>query len=478
MDRKFRRCSGLVTLLVAACNGSDGPADSFSGVDDGQPAALAFGTVSSFGSVIVNGVRYETAGAQFRIDDTVGTQSELDVGDVVLVEGQLRTGGVTGTAATVTFDENVEGPIGSLGRDSLVVLGQTVLVDAYTSFDTSIAGASLAGLDVGDVVEVSGHVAAGGAISATRLAAKAAGGELAVTGLVSQHDAAGRRFNVNGQVVDYSAAMLISFPAGMIADGQIVEAKGTTISAAGALNATRVELEVRAVDPERDDHVEVEGLVTRFASATDFAVAGVAVVANPQTVFVGGRGSDVGLDDRMEVEGTVNAANALVAERVVFRPPARVRIAGRVDSVSASDGVLVVLDVRVRTDALTRVEDQSLARLRPFAVPDLATGDFVEIRGSPDLTSAGQVLADVLERKTLDDETVLQGFVLTVAEPAFSILGVTVHTDAQTGFAAADGTPIGATQFFSQLATGRLVKVTGFEIASKAVRAAAVELGN
>ena len=88
------------------------------------------------------------------------------------------------------------------------------------------------------------------------------------------------------------------------------------------------------------------------------------------------------------------------------------------------------------------------------------------------------MLADVLERKTLDDETVLQGFVLTVAEPAFSILGVTVHTDAQTGFAAADGTPIGATQFFSQLATGRLVKVTGFEIASKAVRAAAVELGN
>ena len=124
----------------------------------------------------------------------------------------------------------------------------------------------------------------------------------------------------------------------MIADGQIVEANGTTISAVGALNATRVELEDRAVDAELDDHVEVEGLVTRFTSATDFAVAGVAVVTNPQTVFVGGRASDVGLDDRMEVEGAVNAANALVAARVVFRPPARVRIAGRVDSVSASDG--------------------------------------------------------------------------------------------------------------------------------------------
>jgi len=48
--------------------------------------------------VIVNGVRYDTSRATFKIDGRVGTQNELEVGDVVTVTGALGSGGLTGTA--------------------------------------------------------------------------------------------------------------------------------------------------------------------------------------------------------------------------------------------------------------------------------------------------------------------------------------------------------------------------------------------
>jgi hypothetical protein len=86
------------SLLVAACGGGGGD-DSSSGPatpPTGQPpptgsakAVFVSGAISSFGSVIVNGVRYDTTGAAVRVDDRSGAVSELRVGQVVRVEAEL-----------------------------------------------------------------------------------------------------------------------------------------------------------------------------------------------------------------------------------------------------------------------------------------------------------------------------------------------------------------------------------------------------
>jgi hypothetical protein len=477
---KLFGCCLLAALWLTGCGGgSDGASGDFAGIDRTGSPAIAVGPVTGFGSIIVNGVRYETSRAAFQIDGRVGTQAELEVGDVVTVAGSIASGGLTGTADTVTFDDNVEGPIAAIDASAgaLLVLGQTVFVDADTSFDDSIRPASIAGLAVGNMIEVSGLVASDGSIRATRIEAKSTSQELELTGVVASHDAAAKRFKINAQMVDYSAAMLANFPAGMIADGQLVEVKGTTVTA-GVLAATRVEAKTGAVAGDVGARAELEGLITRFVSVTDFAVAGVSVSTNAQTVVTGGTAGDLGLNVKVEVEGTVGANGVLAATRVDIRRDAAVRVTAQVDSVNATAGSFVMLGITVRVDALTRIEDKSSVQLRPFALTNLSQGDYVEVQGVPQPIGSGEVLAVRLERENFDTRVELRGVVQTVADPAFSVLNVQVSTGPSTVFRAASGASLTATQFFSQLATGALVDAKGIEIASKAIQASEVRLEN
>ena len=105
----------------------------------------------SHGAVAVHRIRVQ-------IGEASGVESDLSVGQIVVVKGEIDSNGTTGTANEVIFDDSVKGPVQSinLAGSSLVVLGQTVLVTADTSFDDNISPASLDGLTVGDIVEVSG----------------------------------------------------------------------------------------------------------------------------------------------------------------------------------------------------------------------------------------------------------------------------------------------------------------------------------
>jgi len=251
---------------------------------------VSVGPVSNFGSVIVNGVTYDTDSAMFTVNGAAATQADLSVGDVVIVTATIDNNGTTGTATSVIFDDLVTGPVDSIDLvgNSLVVLGQDVLVSPDTSFDASFSPASLDGVSVGQIVEVSGQIDANDNIVATRIEPKPAGTQFEVHGTVAGLDNNNMRFTLRGLTVDFSSAMLDNFPNGQIADGDFVEAKGVNLGATGELIATRVELESLVPGVDDGDRVEVEGFITRFASATDFDVAGFPVTTNGSTVFEGG----------------------------------------------------------------------------------------------------------------------------------------------------------------------------------------------
>lgn len=474
-----------LTLLVAACSGGGGSNDGGGGPIINPPPSngivrtgMVVGPISSFGSVVVNGIHYETDGAVITIDGMPGTQADLRVGQVVRVVAELEDGATTGTASSVDFDDNVEGPITSidLAASRFVVLGQTVLVGASTSFDDDITPHSLEGLVVGDFVEVSGLVMADGSIDATRIEKEAAGGEFEVHGIVSAHDSANLRFNLNDLVVDYSGAQLDDFPGGAIADGQPVEAKGTTLDGNGALVATRVEFEGNQVTGEEDDFAEIEGHITRFASATDFDVAGVPVTTNASTQFEDGTAADLGLNVKVEVEGVFDASGRLVAEEVDIRLGGDIEVAGIIDSIDAANGSIAVLGIPVDTDALTRFEDKSDARISPLTIADLSVGDYVELRGAESPTASGRVLAAIFERDDVDTESEVQGFVTAVSAPTLTILGVTIQTDGSTEFEDAADLPITQAEFFSRVAAGALIKAQGVATSATTILADEVEL--
>ncbi len=72
------------------------------------------GPVATFGSIVVNGVRYDTNSAVFTIDDAPGLQNDLRVGNVVTVQGTIDDNGTTGIAEEVTLDDLVKGPVESI----------------------------------------------------------------------------------------------------------------------------------------------------------------------------------------------------------------------------------------------------------------------------------------------------------------------------------------------------------------------------
>jgi len=481
-----------VAIAVAGCGGSSGGGGGGGGTEPGiDRLGVKAGVVTGFGSIFISGDEYETDIAEFEVDDdsTGSSQDDLNIGDIVVVTFDPDV--VGNIAQTVFSDDAVEGPIDSIdaAASQLVVAGQTVSVDASTSFDDRIPTASLAGLAADDIVEVSGFFDGSGGIRATRIEPGA--GEVEVHGFVAGLDTNARTFSINALNVDYGAVPAIiddSFPGGTFANGDFVEVKGLSFGAGGELLATKVEpdgpgVEDGAFDNFDEVELEIEGFITRFASATDFDVSGFPVTTTGSTVFEGGVAGDLGLNVKVEVDGGLNSAGALVATKVDIRRSNNLRVTALVDSVDSPGGTLVVLGITINVDDSTRREDKSDADQEPFGLEHLSAGNYVEVRGGADPSSAGDILASLLERddipNDLDGETELRGFVDQVSQPSFTISGVTVETNGNTVFRDLTGNVINdPDDFFNSLQADDLVDVNGTETMQTTLVADEVQMEN
>jgi len=450
----------LGSVFIVACG--SGGSGSMAGIDGGgamPPVATTItsrGTISAFGSVVVNGVRFDTSGATFIIDGEPGSEADLAVGQVVLVTGTIDSSGDSGVATEVTYDDAVEGPIESIDlvSETLVVLGQTVIVSGDTSFDTDISPRSLEGLAIGDVIEVSGYVASGGEIRATHIELEGPGGDFEITGSVTNLDSAASTFEIQSQLIDFSSAMIEDFPNGAPENGLLVEVTGSTFGAAGELLATEVEFRGNDLELSGSDDTELEGLITRFVSATDFDVNGVSVTTTTATQFSEGSAADLALDVQVEVEGQFDAGGVLVAEEVEIEREVSLELGAQIEAIR-SDGI-TLLGVDVRVDDDTEFRDSSAAGVPAFDLSDLSVGDYVEIYA---YEAAGTVVATRIERDDDDGDVEVEGIVDSVDAPIFTVLGITIRTSTGTEFEANEQL-ISADDFFSQ-AVGRVVEVEG-----------------
>ncbi len=450
-----------LALLVAACGGSSSGDSSSAPPPAGSTrTVLVTGAISGFGSVIVNGVHYDTSTATVRIDDEPPSDDLLEVGEVVRLEAEVDGQG-RARAKLIEQDHLLEATVEAVdvAGGTLVIAGQVVLVDGDTSFDDSIVPGSLVGVVAGDRIEVHGFVGSDGQVRATRIEKSGPGeAEVEVTGLVTDLDAMAKRFAIGSLVVDYSTAVLEDFGAGGPANDDLVEVKGTEFLADGALKATRVEKEDGGLNGDDGDEAEVEGLVTRFVSPLDFDVAGQAVTTTAATVFEGGTSADLAADIKVEVEGEFDAAGVLVAGKVQFKRSSSVKLSALVDGVDATAGTLTVLGLTVVVDENTRREDQE-SDDHFFAFADLRVGDWVEVAGFPDPSGSGRIVATRLERDEAEDEVELRGPADALEAPRFRILAVNVETTPGTEFEDEESR-IDAALFFAT-AAGWTVEVDG-----------------
>lgn len=444
--------AAVAATFLSACGGGGGGASTVTASASGTTSVVTTGVITGFGSVYVNGVRYDTSGAAFEIEGRSGTQAELKVGDVVQLKGRRGADGANASAERIVHRNSVEGPISAIDATTnrITVLGQTVLVTASTSFDDSISPASLDGLKVGDVIEVSGLPNASAQIEATRIELASANSTFEVVGRIAAFDGTKKQFKINDLVVDYTNATLADFASTGPKDGDAVEVKGTTLGAAGELLATRVEfLGNKDMRPDgASGEVEIEGLVTRFVSATDFDVAGKPVTTNASTIYRNGTAADLKADARVEVEGTLDANNVLVAKKVEFKRKAGVRIEAAIESIDTATSTFKVLGIDVTVDASTRVEDKGANRSQFFRFADLRAGDPVEVRGIENPAGSGKVVALRLERMKELRETRLRGPVASVNRPTFNVLTAVVTTTDATKFERHEDVNLTADEFF------------------------------
>lgn len=357
MSIVIQRELGLLAVfaaLSASCTPGGGETSGIDGTGVRTPVtASAYGRMTGFSSFTVNGVTYDTANATVIIDGAPGRFVDIAPNDIVSVAGSVDSPtAATGVAQKVILDHAVVGPVASIdtAAGSIVALGQTVrLADA--TFDTSINGASVAGLAVGDLVEVSGFRGQRSEVIASRIAKRAPGtpGFRAV-GRISKLDTASKRLEINALTVDYASALLDTGESGALAVNTVVEVSGTEIGPSGALIAERVVRKPTDVIVNPGSYVNLEGFVTALNAADPerFEVAGLPIMTTSTTTKDGA----LAFDTVTEVKGLLSSNGTLVASNVrtgLFVPPGTHTLQGLVYDANRGPVPGVPINIGVQT---------------------------------------------------------------------------------------------------------------------------------
>lgn len=465
----------IAIVTLAACGGGGTDSSSSGGgtsVASGGVSGTGVGTITAFGSVVINDTRkfeFDDNTKFMRDGDTVseddfrlngtGMVSRVEIGDDVSADF------TSGTAVTVTADNAIKGPVTAIAP--LQVLGQPVIATGSTIL-ANVPGSSVTNLQIGDVVEVSGYAGNDNVIQATRIEYKGSNNngalEWKLTGKVSNVVAntsfqiGSQRIVLNGVVPRDCGASLDS--------GEFVEVKATqdtTFVAGSDLDTvTDVECKVQGLSVPDDAsssilEAEIEGIVTS-GTVTDFIVNGQQVTSDSLTEFEGGTSEDFAIGVKLEAEGDFDTnAGILVADKIRFRET-RVRIEAPASvPENGLDDTFTMLDVITVTTTIATEDDDGLLN---GSGPN---GNMqVEIRGYVDRN--GTVIAEeVRERGDADLLDVrLRGPVSNITNPTFEILEVTVDTVTATAIVDDRVSPpqsIDAATFFSRVSEGTPVQV-------------------
>ncbi|BEP35604.1 hypothetical protein GmRootV59_25750 [Variovorax sp. V59] len=384
--------SGSSTGGTGSSGGSDGTSTAGNGSDDGSGVgsggtgvstadATGIGSVGGLGSIILNGVRYNTDAAAFSVEDATSASANpaelLQIGMSVRIAGKIDSEFTAATAQQVESAAELRGAVSAIdaGAGSFAVMGTTVTIDNATIW----SGAnSLAQIAIGSVVQVWGLPSAPGTLRATRVELKPVSGEPLVTGVVQNLDRTGQQFMLGQLTVRYgSAAFSGGIDASTLADGAIVRVRGSAMPVLGTLNATKVQ-GWYAVPTQNAAAVQLAGVITNYGGLNAFKVLGTAVDAS-NAIVTGGPVSSIGDGVKVELDGFMTNGVLVVKKlRIRYIPgtggPVAFTLIGAIgDYVSPSSFVVKGQKVNASSPA-TVFENGSAA--------DLANGRRVTVVGN------------------------------------------------------------------------------------------------
>ncbi len=379
-----------VALAVVGCGGGGGGSSSGTVA---PTSSVYSGPITGFGSVIVNGVRFDTVGANTVDDDGNPVRLEdLRLGMMVTVGGDADDATSRGTATQLSLTHGTEGLITSIntGAGTLVLLGQTVTTNASTIYE---GVATLADLVVGDPIEVYGVLQSDNTLLATLIEKKSGLLGVRLVGRMSALDTTAKTFVVGGLTVDYNTAGVT----GTLGDGKRVKVKASAGPVAGVLTATSVKVNEGAANGENvaaNSYLKLKGIAETAPVNGLLKVSGTPVDVSAAR-FEGG--SSIAAGQFIKVKGIWDGS-VLKATKVQVGADDNDRneLYGAVSSLT-TDGTtttIVVHDVTVSVTADTVFEHGNIGLL--------AVGSYVEIKGH---VVDGVLVATKVELKTGSDAT-------------------------------------------------------------------------
>ena len=308
-NRLTRRSWLVLTASAAAssltaCGGGGSITAGIPGT--GGTGIYAQGSISGFGSVIMNSVKFDDTGATVMIDGVSANSLDLRLGMVAGITGERSADVTLGTAHSIEVWSIAQGVVTQVTANTstngeFTVAGMTVQTDVNTVFD-GIVNAS--GLVQGQWVLVWGLQAGatdGLVWKASRVAVTTTlpSTALVSTGQVSVHDS---QASLNGlQLTGNGVASLV--------DGALVRVQGTLSLDGKTLTVISVKSLAVSAAEQAQTEVEIEGVVTAVAT-TSFTMGGITVDTRNTTLA-----AIIAVGNRVEVVGKW-VSGVLVATRV------------------------------------------------------------------------------------------------------------------------------------------------------------------
>lgn len=367
----------LVAAVLAGCGG--GGSDSSS---SDTATAYSSGPITGFGSVIVNGVRFDDSSARITDDDDVALgRDELRLGMMAEVHGAgvaTDSLGRHGRALAIRIGNEIVGPVSAVDATAktLTALGQIVDVTDNTLFGERITG-GLAGIAVGTVIEVNGALnVTTGHYTATRIDVRPNAPYFRLRGVISALDTTAKTFKIGDALISYAGLSTTDVFASL-ANGLLVRVRLQTAQVDGAWVAARIAGGVRKI--ENQDEAEIHGLITAFTSVTQFSVNGIAVDASNASFPDGQAG--VVLGARVEVEGKA-VDGVIVARKVELQNERELHIRG-----FELHGNITTIDTTAKTFVLrgVTVNYANAVVYKDGTEADLKVGAQVEVKGMLDV---------------------------------------------------------------------------------------------
>lgn len=467
----FARFLSLVGLflVLASCGPVPQAGGGIGGT--GSVQTVSSGPVTKFGSVFVSGTEYDTSQTVYCFDgEPCGPDNKLKLGMVVLVSGRTiesysATPSLKRIAETITYEEAVEGTVQSIAPDglSLVMLGQVIHLDQNTIIDSTIPEQSITHLALDqDRIEVSGFVVGDGHILATLVMMQDGPAHYEVQGIVKNHDAEARTFDIGSLRINYSGIDLSRVPSigSSSWNGVVVHVRGEQWNRGGAAptGGTLTATHIAAIGLGTDDSEEakIEGVIRQVNAPGDVVVNNLRIQTTSTTVFEKGIFDDLTVDAHIIVRGRLSGG-ILLASHISFEGKfeAESNVYG-IDGTARSLTLDGLPGITILVNDQTEIEGEG--NLRTFQ--DIRVGDHLKIHGRP---SGNGIVAIKLKRSNTSNNVKLEGLVNSVSAPTLVLAGTTIDTSdiPDHRFLHSDGTVIGRMSFFNQLTASRPVSLKG-----------------